>query len=255
MDVLNSTKISTIKSFGAWAALTIFACYFIVKLAVELFAMLALRYFSSSTELSKIGTEVLSLPVFDTGLILILGALVSFFVVFELMKPYFPGSIKLGAYAPLGWAGCSATWCWGAAGFGAFLSLFYSFIVYPNFPPDDDYTPGFIVSALSFVGWQKLLVVFSVIVLAPIVEEFLYRGVLYTGFAKSFGKIISGFLVTILFVLMHLTQYGGYWLALLAIASVSVATLIVRELKGSLVPAIFLHSGANFASVVLTYLV
>lgn len=255
MDVLNSKELLTNKFFGARAALTIFACYVIAKLAVESFVMVASYYYSDTAEFYRIGTENISLQTFNTVFIMILGALVSFVVVFELMKPYFPGSIKLGAYAPLGWVGCSATWCWGAAGFGVLLSLFYSLIMVSNFPPSDGYTPGSVSSALNTMGWVKLSIAFSVIVLAPIVEEFLYRGVLYTGFAKSFGKIISGFLVTILFVSMHLTQYGDYWVALLAIASVSVATLIVRELKGSLVPAIFLHSGANFASVVLTYLV
>src|SRR5689334_11800087 len=55
-------------------------------------------------------------------------------------------------------------------------------------------TPG-----LSQIVWLIALLI------APAIEELLFRGVLYGGYRKSFGPLAAGTLTTFIFVLLHIT--------------------------------------------------
>ena len=82
-----------------------------------------------------------------------------------------------------------------------------------------------------------LLAVFS----APLVEELVYRGVLYQGFERSFGRTSSVLLVTLLFALVHVPQYWGSQAALAAILSLSLVLTLLRAYTGKLLPCIATH--------------
>ena len=60
-------------------------------------------------------------------------------------------------------------------------------------------------------GWPRLAWAIVAIVLAPTVEEFLFRGVLLAGFARAWGIRVAASLVTILFVGMHFPYAARYW--------------------------------------------
>jgi len=82
-----------------------------------------------------------------------------------------------------------------------------------------------------------LLAVFS----APLVEELVYRGVLYQGFERSFGRTSSVLVVTSLFALVHAPQYWGSQAALAAILSLSLVLTLLRAYTGKLLPCIATH--------------
>ena len=82
-----------------------------------------------------------------------------------------------------------------------------------------------------------LLAVFS----APLVEELVYRGVLYQGFERSVGRTSSVLLVTLLFALVHVPQYWGSQAALAAILSLSLVLTLLRAYTGKLLPCIATH--------------
>lgn len=132
-------------------------------------------------------------------------------------------------------------------------ALSYRCFTDPIFPPSDDYISGPIGSAAETGGWAMFLIGLALIFISPLVEEVLYRGVLYTGLAISLGKVVSGVIVTCLFVGMHVGEFGTYWVPLSAIWCLSVVTLLLRELKGSVMPAILLHVGYNFIQVLGIY--
>ena len=94
-------------------------------------------------------------------------------------------------------------------------------------------------------GWTQVAWVVLAVGIAPPVEEFVFRGVLWTGFSRSLSPLRAGIVVTLLFVAMHLMQVAGYTPALFAIGAMGIASLVVRIVSGSLVPAILLHLGYN----------
>jgi uncharacterized protein len=59
-------------------------------------------------------------------------------------------------------------------------------------------------------GWFKLILLsFMTVIIAPILEEFVFRHILYRGFAKKIGKVLSSVLTSILFTLLHFNLAGS----------------------------------------------
>lgn len=112
-------------------------------------------------------------------------------------------------------------------------------------PIRDDLEPSILAQASQSSGLLQLAWVIAVVVVAPLLEEFLFRGAMYEGFRRSWGTGSAGVVVTVLFVGMHLPETWHYWPALLGITAGAVAMLIVRQRTGSLGPPVALHFGYN----------
>jgi len=92
-------------------------------------------------------------------------------------------------------------------------------------------------TALLFVGMAVLV--------APLVEETLFRGYLYPMFARWFG-IGPGILVTgLLFGLMHGAQLGWTWSLVTMLVAVGVVFTIVRARTGTVFASFLMHLGYN----------
>jgi hypothetical protein len=96
-------------------------------------------------------------------------------------------------------------------------------------------------SHIAFGGWAVLAVL-----LAPPIEELLFRGLMLRGLSRSWGPFAAGLTVTALFVAGHVFETGFYVPGLMAIAALGCATLAARAVTGALGPAIALHAGYNF---------
>lgn len=86
-----------------------------------------------------------------------------------------------------------------------------------------------------------------VVILAPVVEELIFRGVIFSGFQKNYSPFWSVFFSALLFALFHLNpwQLGPTFLLGLLLG-------LVRLRTGSLLAAIFthaLHNGMIFYTV------
>jgi membrane protease YdiL (CAAX protease family) len=92
------------------------------------------------------------------------------------------------------------------------------------------------------------------VVLAPFIEEFLFRGVMFTGMSRSWGPVKAGIVVTLLFGLLHVFDVAGYWPALGVVTLAGAAMLLMRLKTGSLLPAIALHLSYNLVQVLALYL-
>ncbi len=103
-------------------------------------------------------------------------------------------------------------------------------------------------------GWQRLGWAVLALFVAPPVEEFLFRGVLWSGLVRSMGSGKAGVVVTLLFVASHVTEARGYWPAWIAISVLAVAALAVRVRSGSLLPPVVLHTSYNAVLVAAVYL-
>lgn len=87
----------------------------------------------------------------------------------------------------------------------------------------------------------NILAVFSIVLLAPITEEIIFRGYLYPVFAKKTGAFFSVIINSILFALLHYPQMKGefFWLGIIFLSGFLIA--ISRAVSGSTWLAILLH--------------
>jgi membrane protease YdiL (CAAX protease family) len=110
--------------------------------------------------------------------------------------------------------------------------------------PNPKWTPGPLVTMAYDTGWPRYAWLFLLLLAGP-TEEFFYRGVLLRGLSTSWGPLMGGIIVTLLFSALHLFETYGYWVATGAIVVLAVTTLIVRIRTGCLGPAITFHTTYN----------
>lgn len=83
------------------------------------------------------------------------------------------------------------------------------------------------------------------VLVAPLVEETLFRGYLYPLFARSFG-VLPGILLTgLLFGLMHGAQLGWTWSLVSILVVVGIVFTLVRARTGSVFASYLMHLGYN----------
>jgi len=101
-----------------------------------------------------------------------------------------------------------------------------------------------------------LLSAVALVILAPIYEEILFRGVLFTGLRKKLPLITTGIIVSVIFGAAHL-EWGGdsplNWAAAIDTAVFSMVLVYLRETSKSLWPAIFLHGLKNAIAFTLVF--
>ncbi len=149
-----------------------------------------------------------------------------------------------GLFRAIGWSGATKrvrtfAVVWGAALGVAFLALF------AVFPPPKEFHPGAILDALNAGGWAVALWVLVAVAIAPPVEEFVFRGVMWTGLSRSWGAGAAGAVVTLVFVALHFPETRMYVPAIAAITGLGLSTLAIRALSRSLVPSVLLHASYN----------
>jgi membrane protease YdiL (CAAX protease family) len=246
------------KSFGAKQAITAFLFGLLAQIATTVLlaivvgmylgALMAMKGLKSPdpAALSAQIQKIIPMPA------AIISALVGAYVVFRIIRPCFPGLRSSGAMAPLGWCVCSRKMLWYSAAMGMAISSM-TLVLSKVFPPPDGQLTGPLAAAAVTAGWQRFSWAVLAILVAPPVEEFVFRGVLYSGLEKSWGKVAAAVVVTLLFMAMHLTEIRSYWPALLGISLLAIGTLVVRRISGSLVSAITLHVAYNLGLVIFVY--
>lgn len=185
----------------------------------------------------------------------VLSILLGTYVVWRMVKASFPGSVREGALAPVGWARCSTRDICLAAATGAALVLLNLFLILPLFPPDAHNFTGPLAHAAAASTSGRYEWAFLAVFLAPPSEEFIFRGVLYTGFSRSWGPVAAAVVVSILFVLMHVAELIGYWPPLIGISTLAAATIIARQRTGSLAAPLALHMTYNLVLVLLVLVI
>jgi uncharacterized protein len=80
---------------------------------------------------------------------------------------------------------------------------------------------------------------------APLVEEVVYRGVLYSAFQRSVGVPMSVLLVTFLFAIVHVPQYYPSFTTIFMICMLSLVLTLVRVRTDNLLPCVALHTLFN----------
>lgn len=99
---------------------------------------------------------------------------------------------------------------------------------------------------------SAILLMAMAVLVAPLVEETVFRGYLYPLFAKSFGMIPAIALTGVLFGLMHGSQLGWTWSIVGLLILVGVIFTFARAHTGTVLASFLLHLGYNSMIAVAT---
>jgi membrane protease YdiL (CAAX protease family) len=144
---------------------------------------------------------------------------------------------------PVSRTGLAASFCGGVA-----YHSILEYVLIPLFPARGGLTPH-PTSALfeSSIGIIVFVVIGGVI-LAPIAEEFLFRGVLYKALEQHWNRIASVIVVSVVFSLIHPGAISsGYWLTHVSLFVFPILLALSRVATGSLSNPIMLHAGYNLS--------
>jgi membrane protease YdiL (CAAX protease family) len=221
--------------------------FFIVQVGFLVYYAGPLSHLSSKKDFEQFA---LSKPIFAVGSMVLLYALVMVFLYVSLSV--LPGS---PFWRTLGWRRITrpgggrprSPWLFFFAGCG--LSLAVLIVTYKMQPPED--VP--IEELFRYKNTAILFMAMAVLV-APLVEETVFRGYLYPLFARTFGVASSVILTGILFGLMHGAQLGWTWGLVIVLVAVGVIFTLVRARTGSVYASFLLHLGYNSMIAALTIL-
>ncbi|MFL6277980.1 MAG: type II CAAX prenyl endopeptidase Rce1 family protein [Blastocatellia bacterium] len=76
---------------------------------------------------------------------------------------------------------------------------------------------------------------------APLVEEIVYRGVIFGALRKRFSATVTVVVVTLLFAGVHVPQYFGAWATVAGLILLSLILTVVRARSKTLLPCIVIH--------------
>jgi len=134
---------------------------------------------------------------------------------------------------------------------GLLLGLVYILIAVWVAPPDESTSFGVVSTAASESLAVRIAWAIGGLAVAPFIEEFLFRGVLFGTVARTRGIGLALIVATVPFVLLHLPETGSYWPALLGIATMAVVANLARLRTGTLASAVATHFGYNLMLVVV----
>jgi membrane protease YdiL (CAAX protease family) len=118
----------------------------------------------------------------------------------------------------------------------------------PTFAPSGGPAHPVIVHMSGPDLWPKIQVLFLAAVAAPIVEETMFRGVLYRHLRDATGKL--GFVLSVLLSstiggLVFAAMHPQGIVAIPALMSLAYGMALIREWRGTLVPSIVIHAVSN----------
>jgi membrane protease YdiL (CAAX protease family) len=93
------------------------------------------------------------------------------------------------------------------------------------------------------------LIIFSSLVIAPVIEELIFRGYMYDVLERSFGALFSVFATSALFMLAHAPQLNGEPFGMGLILLLGLLLGAMRRRSGSTLIPIFYHGVYNLVFI------
>jgi membrane protease YdiL (CAAX protease family) len=234
--------------FGAGRAFRIFFAYIAAQMFFQVFVLVA-----TGVKLGLEGGDPNDHAAIDAALQFVagpaaaVGATISGLLVAVMTLSSPSGPVALGSADWLTF-GDKRQW---AEGFGSGVALSVMYLALASFlyPPSEQVDTGPLHSLALEPGWRQILWASFAIFFAPVLEELLFRGVLFSGLRNSWGTPLAAVISSVVFVLLHYSEVAGYIPALAAISTLAVLTLRIRLRTGSIGPAIAAHFGYNLTIV------
>ncbi|MBC7900938.1 MAG: CPBP family intramembrane metalloprotease [Saprospiraceae bacterium] len=148
----------------------------------------------------------------------------------------------------LGWKAGGMRWWY----YLLILIIFFAFAIAVDnyFPAQETELNRILKSSRAAV----FIVAFMATFTAPLVEEVVYRGILYSAFQRRFGVPIAVIVVTAIFTLVHVPQYMESSSTIFLLVLLSLILTMIRVRTGNLLPCIILHTIFNGLQSVLLIL-
>lgn len=143
------------------------------------------------------------------------------------------------------WPGRTATWFYVLGSVLAFsIEGLSHFLPIPkSLPMDKFFNDATSAYLMAFFG----------IAVAPLLEEFFFRGMLYPILRRGLGVLIGVVLTAAAFAAIHGAQLGYDWAAILSIFLVGLALTLLRQFTDSVAACVLTHSGYNFTLFALLW--
>ena len=127
--------------------------------------------------------------------------------------------------------GLALTGFFGYLAFSAILTALFSVFPWFNLTENQPLLYSTLISPLN-----KVFAAIALVVFGPILEEVIYRGLIYGKLRKKHSLIISILIVSILFGFLH-----GQWNVGVDVFALSVVACLMRETTGTIYAGIILH--------------
>lgn len=157
---------------------------------------------------------------------------------------------RFGRYSfkeAIGWGWARGVRLWSCIGLGVLLFLMGSGIAKLLGADKPTQLEQIINSSLAARYAISFLAVFT----APLVEELIYRGVLYAPLQRWLGIPAAVVVVLLLFTVIHVPQYWPNVGVIVAVALLSIVLTLMRAYSGRLLPCIVIHFVFNGVQAVL----
>ena len=140
----------------------------------------------------------------------------------------------------LGWSWSENFGFWSSVGLATLLLLVGASLTY-FYKGDETDLEQLIASSNA----ARFTTAFLAAITAPLVEEVVYRGVLYPAAQRVMGMFWAVIVVSLLFILPHVVQYRQNLAVIAVIATIGFALTIVRARTGRLLPCFVMHAVFN----------
>ena len=125
------------------------------------------------------------------------------------------------------------------------MGLVWLFSLFPWFNAEQSQATGF---SPFMAGGEKIIAFLVLVVLAPIVEEIIFRGWLYGKLRARMSMVPAILIVSVLFGLMHFQWNVG-----VNVFALSVVACVMREITGTIYAGILTHMIKNGVAFYLLY--
>ena len=225
----------------SWPHLVLFLLFAVISLTVIQGILMVFYAPHQSMSSQQLETYLLSKPQFTLGSMVIWYAAIFFFlyVTLSLLRGH-------AFWECLGWRKISPrpgeharnhiVYFFAGCALSLFVAILSSRLKAPDNSPMEELFKNR-QTALLFVGMAVLI--------APLVEETLFRGYLYPLFARSFGVTPGIVLTGVLFGMMHGAQLGWTWGLVAMLVLVGIVFTLVRARTGSVFASFLMHLGYN----------
>lgn len=143
---------------------------------------------------------------------------------------------KFSAFRTLGFSWPANFGLWRSTATAVGLFLIATAIIYKFGGQDTD-----LEKILRSSRGAAIVTAFVAAVTAPLVEEVIYRGLLYSALQRAVGVVAAIAIVAMTFAGLHVLQYWPNYGAIAAISLLSLVLTIVRARTGRLLPCYMIH--------------
>jgi hypothetical protein len=222
--------------FIAFAPMGLFAANILVSLGYALLQS-TMHWRLAKQQLSTDPFFLLALQTVFYGLML---AFIFFLVAVDHRQPFWP---------TLRWRRITVWQALGCLAGGTLMVVAIALL--PPLLPDATQFP--LESLFNSRGAAYAIGAFAILV-APVMEEMIFRGILFAIFESQVGLRFAILVTAILFGGLHVPEYWGAWNHMFLIFLVGLVFSLARGMSGSLAPSVFLHAGYNASMMIGLFL-